>query len=69
MTGVTSAAINHLPYLLLLVAGIGLAQAEWLRRFRPAAYRQIGKTRLEEGSESTADTMISSAESQSPTVS
>lgn len=59
VTGVTSAAINHLPYLLLLVAAFGIAQAEWLRRFRPAAYRQIGRTRVEEGAAESADAIVS----------
>lgn len=68
VTGVTSTAINHLPYLLLLVATIGIAQAEWLRRFRPAAYRQIGKTRVEEGSGESAGAMASPRASQSSAV-
>ena len=64
VTGVTSTVINHLPYLLVLVAAIGVAQAEWLRRFRPAAYAQIGKTRVEETSADAADMLTSSHKPQ-----
>ncbi len=50
LTGVKSPVINHLPYVLLLVGAIGLAQAEWLRRYRPRIYERIGANHVDETS-------------------
>jgi amino acid transporter len=47
LTGVESTVINHLPYLLFLVALIGVSQALWLRSHRPELYLRIGSTRVE----------------------
>jgi amino acid transporter len=48
ITGVESAVINHLPYLLLAVAVFGVAQARWLRARKPQIYARIGATRVDE---------------------
>jgi hypothetical protein len=50
LTGVDSVVINRLPYLLVVLAIFGAAQAMWMRRNSPAAYERIGTTRIEEGS-------------------
>jgi hypothetical protein len=47
ITGVDSAAINNLPFGLLVVGLIGIAQARWLHNRRPAIYEQIGSNRVE----------------------
>jgi len=48
LTGVDSTIINHLPYVLLVVAIVGATQAAWLRRNRPDIYSRIGSTRVDE---------------------
>ena len=48
ITGVNSVVVNHLPYLLVMVALVGAAQAQWLRARRPGIYAQIGATRVDE---------------------
>jgi amino acid transporter len=47
LTGVTSVAINRLPYVLLFAAAFGVVQAQWMRRNDPARYSTIGNTRLD----------------------
>jgi len=47
ITGVDSAVINHLPYLLAAVAILGVVQARWLRICNPRVYSRIGATRVE----------------------
>jgi amino acid transporter len=47
LTGVDSAIINHLPYLLVLLFGLGVAQAVWLRQRRYEQFCRIGSTRVE----------------------
>jgi len=47
ITGVDSAVVNHLPYLLAAVAVIGAVQAHWLRNRNPSTYSRIGATRVE----------------------
>ena len=47
LTGVDSTLVNHLPYLLLAIAAVGVAQALRLRARQPELYRRIGTTRLE----------------------
>ena len=49
ITGVDSAVINHLPYLLAAVAIVGAVQAQWLRVRNPRLYSRIGATRVEYG--------------------
>ncbi len=49
ITGVDSVLVNHLPYLLVIAAAWGAAQARWLRARRPHIYAQIGATRVDEG--------------------
>lgn len=68
VTGVTSTAINHLPYLLLVVAGVGVIQAEWLRRCRPAVYLQIGRNRVEDAAGGLADTSDSAGKTHASAV-
>jgi amino acid transporter len=46
LTGVESPVINSLPWLLVLVAAIGVIQAQWLRAHRPGAYERIGASRV-----------------------
>jgi amino acid transporter len=48
ITGVTSAVVNNLPYLLVMVALLGALQARWLRTRNPLIYSQIGATRVDE---------------------
>jgi amino acid transporter len=45
ITGVDSAVINHLPYLLAGFAILGALQAQWLKLNEPTVYSQIGATR------------------------
>jgi amino acid transporter len=47
ITGVDSALVNHLPYLLVMVALLGAVQARWLRARRPHIYAQIGATHVD----------------------
>lgn len=63
LTGVNSTAINHLPFILVFVGFVGVAQAEWLRRFRPDAYRQIGATHIDEAFAEAAHTAVMECES------
>jgi amino acid transporter len=53
ITGVNSAVVNHLPYVLAAVALAGVAQAKWLRARRPDIYAQIGATRVDESAASS----------------
>jgi amino acid transporter len=48
VTGVDSTVVNHLPYVLVIVALAGTLQARWLRARRPAIYAQIGATQVDE---------------------
>lgn len=48
LTGVDSAVINRLPYLLLVIAAAGAMQALWLKHADAARYERIGSTRIEE---------------------
>jgi amino acid transporter len=48
VTGVDSAFINHLPYVLIALALLGGGQALWLRMRNPAAYEQIASTRIDD---------------------
>lgn len=48
ITGVDSIVVNHLPYLLVVVALLGAVQARWLRAREPGIYVQIGATRVDE---------------------
>ncbi len=56
LTGTNLAAVNRLPFLFVAVAIIGLAHGTYLRKFRPATYRQVGSTQVEEGR--SADTAV-----------
>jgi amino acid transporter len=47
LTGVASVVINHLPYLLIAVAAIGMAQGLWFRAQRPGIYHLIGSARVD----------------------
>ena len=47
LTGLDSPAINHLPYLLLVVAAIGVVQAHWIRVRWPDRFALIGATRVD----------------------
>lgn len=47
LTGIDSAFINSLPWVLVVIALAGLVQALWLRRYRPATYAIIGASQLE----------------------
>jgi amino acid transporter len=47
LTGVNSAVINHLPYVLIVLFAFGVMQAIWLQRRRPQQYLRIGATRVE----------------------
>lgn len=49
LTGVDSAVINRLPYVLIALAAFGACQALWLRRKNPALYLRIASTRVEGG--------------------
>ncbi len=64
LTGVKSPVINHLPYLLLVVGAVGLAQAEWLRRFRPSIYRRIGANHIDGVPVDREEAVASQAESE-----
>jgi len=48
VTGVDSVFVNHLPYLLIVVASIGAVQAQWIRWQRPDLYVRIGASRVDE---------------------
>lgn len=48
LTGVDSPLVNSLPWVLVVVAALGLAQALWLRSSRPQAYEKIGLSRIED---------------------
>jgi amino acid transporter len=48
LTGVDSAVINRMPYLLIALAAFGAGQALWLRRRSPALYQRIASTRVDE---------------------
>lgn len=48
ITGVDSTLVNHLPYLLVIVAFAGALQARWLRARSPDVYAQIGATQVDE---------------------
>lgn len=52
VTGVDSAFINHLPYILIALALLGACQAFWMRIRNPTAYRQIASTRIEDRNQS-----------------
>jgi len=54
ITGVNSVVVNHLPYLLVVVALAGGAQARWLRVRKPGIYAQIGATRVDESAGTAA---------------
>lgn len=54
ITGVRSVFVNHLPYLLVIVAAAGAAQARWLRARKPDIYERIGATRVEESAAGAA---------------
>lgn len=47
ITGVTSPAINNLPFGLLLVAAAGIIQATWLSKRRVNTFNRIGSNRVE----------------------
>jgi len=47
ITGIDSVVVNHLPYLLAVVAVVGALQAQWLRKHRRGVYFQIGATRVD----------------------
>jgi amino acid transporter len=49
LTGVDSAVINNLPYVLIALAAFGACQARWLKRKNPALYLRIASTRIEDG--------------------
>ncbi|MGW8328571.1 APC family permease [Streptomyces sp. NPDC055897] len=42
LTGTTEPAVTALPWLLLIVAGLGVALASWLRSARPDRYARLG---------------------------
>src|SRR5262249_24260868 len=48
LTGVDSAIINQLPYVLVFVAVLGVSQALWLRAHKGGQYAHIGSTRVED---------------------
>jgi len=48
LTGVDSAVINHLPYLLIVLAICGACQAQWIKRHRPRVFARIATTRVED---------------------
>lgn len=48
LTGVDNELINSLPWFLVGLAVVGAGQALYLRRYRPAAYEQIGRSRVEQ---------------------
>jgi amino acid transporter len=54
LTGTRSWAVNGLPVLLVLVAAGGMVFALWLRRARPAVYRELAGTDLRRSSVRTA---------------
>jgi amino acid transporter len=58
ITGVDSAVVNHLPYLLVMVALLGVGQAWWLRTHRPDIYAQIGATQVDGGAAVTESANI-----------
>lgn len=47
LTNVDSVVINRLPYLLVALAIVGVAQALWLRRSDPPRYQRIASTRID----------------------
>ncbi len=47
ITGVTSSAINNLPYGLLAVAAAGIIQASWLFKNRTDVFNSIGSNRVD----------------------
>lgn len=48
LTGMDSTLINSLPWVLVIVAVAGFAQAQWLRVRRPDIYAAIGSSRIED---------------------
>lgn len=48
LTGVDSKVINSLPWILVIVAGLGIFQALWLKVNRPSDYENIARSRVEE---------------------
>jgi hypothetical protein len=46
ITGVTSETINNLPVGLVAIALIGICQARWLLKNRPAIFNGIGSNRV-----------------------
>jgi len=47
LTNVDSVVVNRLPYLLVALAIVGVAQALWLRRSDPPRYQRIASTRID----------------------
>jgi amino acid transporter len=47
LTGTSMPAVNALPWLLIPLAGVGVAQALWMRRACPETFARIGETRID----------------------